>query len=239
MNVFLAEHLDEKSGWLGAEDSHHAARVLRLSPKDEILTTRGEGVIYRSEIQEVSKTKVSFTNKEIFKKEERPRHLHIAIAPTKSNDRFEFFLEKATELGVAEITPIICNNSERKIYKTERGRKIMAAASKQSLRCWWPVLREAVSFSEFLKEDLAGEKCIAHCAEAAQTLEVLETSKVSKTQWKNLASTLPDAVVLIGPEGDFSDREIEAARAAGFREISLGENRLRTETAGMMVAGWF
>lgn len=223
MNLFLAKELDETGGFLGKEESHHAHRVLRLSNGAQILTTQGQGIIYISEIVDSSKTQVQFTNKAIFKEEVQPAKLHIAIAPTKSNDRFEFFLEKATEIGISEITPIICHNSERKIYKTERGQKIISSGAKQSLACWWPKFNEAIKLPQFQTVEQS-TKFIAHCERDDMPNILKELSSIS------------DVVMLIGPEGDFSPQEIEWAKNQGFAECSLGPKRLRTETAGLAVA---
>lgn len=223
MNLFLAEELNESGGHLGKEESHHASRVLRLGAGAAILATSGEGIIYRSEISSASKSQMSFKNLEVLKQEGKGPRLHIAIAPTKSNDRFEFFIEKATEIGISEITPIICSNSERKVYKAERGQKIMASAAKQSLACWWPKLNEPIRFSEFLARKNASEKFIAHC---------------QKDDLPNILTGLShfsDVSMLIGPEGDFTANEIEMAKAKSYRECSLGNKRLRTETAGLAV----
>lgn len=224
MNLFLAEELSETGGKLDAVEAHHALRVLRLSPGDPLLVTQGKGVIYKAELTSISKQEALFKNQEIYSQEEKTRHLHIAIAPTKSNDRFEFFLEKATEVGIDEITPIICRNSERKVYKTERGQKIITSAAKQSLACRWPKLNEPVKLNDFAEDDLQVQKFIAHC---------------EKDDMPNILPQLPSfskILMLIGPEGDFSPSEIEWARQCGFKECSLGKKRLRTETAGITVA---
>lgn len=226
MNLFFAEELNPGGGSLGKEESHHAARVLRMSAGDELLVTQGKGIIYKAEIQASSKSEVSFKNLDIFKEEQKKNHTHIAIAPTKSNERFEIFLEKATELGVDEITPLICQNSERKVYKTNRGQKVLMAGAKQSLSCWWPSLNEPVKFGEFLNsgidEDLS--KFIAYCGEGEKKEILKELPSYSKV------------LMLIGPEGDFSEKEAKEAVNAGFDLVSLGPKRLRTETAGLAVA---
>ena len=225
MNLFYTNHLSSDEGFLGKEESHHATRVLRMKPGDDILVTNGKGIIYEATLTEVSKTETPFKIKGIHKEEKEPGgHLHIAIAPTKSNDRFEFFLEKATEIGIGAITPIICDHSERKIYKTERGQKIIASAAKQSLACWWPVLHDPISLMDFLENDQKGKCFIAHC---------------ENQNMPNILKQLPEysrVVMLIGPEGDFSPREIELAKNKGYQECSLGPKRLRTETAGLAVA---
>lgn len=224
MNLFLADELNEAGGYLGKEESHHASRVLRMGAGDKLLTTLGKGIIYLSEVTEGNKAQLYFKHIEVYKKETPPPYLHIAIAPTKSNDRFEFFLEKATEIGISEITPVICHNSERKVYKTERGQKIVSSAAKQSLACHWPILNEPVRLTELTITDPATQQFIAHC---------------EKDNMPNILKQLPTfhkVVMLIGPEGDFSPKEIEWAKANGYTECSLGAKRLRTETAGLAVA---
>jgi 16S rRNA (uracil1498-N3)-methyltransferase len=151
----------------------------------------------------------------------RPFSLHLAVAPTKMNDRYEWFLEKATEIGIEEITPIICDNSERKVVKLERFEKILQSAMKQSLQCYLPKLNQPVSYKDFVDTSFSTTKFIAHCE---------ETDKKSlKSQLKNNDDTL----ILIGPEGDFSVKEIEMALAADFIPVTLGNTRLRTETAAI------
>lgn len=225
MNLFYTPHIQDGEGFLDKEESHHATRVLRMKPGDQTLVTDGQGTIYNATLTAVSKSETRFSIDSTFKQEDTPAgHLHIAIAPTKNNDRFEFFLEKATEIGISEITPIICDHSERKVYKTERGQKIIASAAKQSLACWWPVLHEPITLSEFLKQEHDGEKFIAHC---------------EKDDMPNILKELPSfpkVLMLIGPEGDFSHREIELAQKQAYQECSLGAKRLRTETAGLAVA---
>ncbi|WP_417589905.1 RsmE family RNA methyltransferase [Owenweeksia hongkongensis] len=225
MNLFYTPHIKNGEGYLEKEESHHATRVLRMSSGDSLLVTDGKGTIYQATLTAASKSETRFSIEDVYKSEDNPSgHLHIAIAPTKSNDRFEFFLEKATEIGISEITPIICDHSERKVYKTDRGQKIVSAAAKQSLACWWPILHEPITLKEFLTKDPEGKKFIAHC---------------EKDDMPNILKELPSfskVLMLIGPEGDFSPREIEKAREAGFKECSLGPKRLRTETAGLAVA---
>ncbi len=225
MNLFLAESLTEQGGYLGKEESHHAHRVLRLTHGSILLTTLGTGKIYESEIIESTKSKVLFKNLRLYKSVAPPnRKLHIAIAPTKSNDRFEFFLEKACEIGIDTISPIICDHSERKVYKVDRGQKIISAAAKQSLACYWPTLNEPKSFSEFIEANTSENNLIAHC-ENDQVKSILPS-----------LMQMNDVLMLIGPEGDFSKKEIEHALSKNFKECSLGSKRLRTETAGLAVA---
>ena len=226
MNLFLADSVDGKQGYLGPEESHHASRVLRMKVGDFILVTEGRGEIFQAVVKDAHKKQLLFDVKSLYRKEDRKRLLHIAIAPTKSNDRFELFLEKATELGVARITPLICQNSERKYYKTGRGKKVISAAAKQSLSCWWPQLEEPVSFQDFLPQqaDTDYAKYIAYCGDIERKLVLPELGHQNQV------------MMLIGPEGDFSRSEIEKAQQKGFTAVSLGSKRLRTETAGMAVS---
>ncbi len=222
MNLFFAIDLSAEGGSLEATETHHATKVLRKQVGEEILVTQGKGVIYRARIHQISKRQLDFENLAVFKEEKQTRHLHLAVAPTKANDRFEFFLEKATELGVHEITPLLCSNSERKIYKTERGNKIIQGAAKQSLSCQWPVLNELTSLADFFERTrhVAGQKSIAHCHPG------------EKTDFFTIAQK-EQALVLIGPEGDFTQEEIAASKEYEFSPVSLGQKRLRTETAAL------
>lgn len=220
MNLFFAEELNEKDGFLDKTESHHALKVLRKQIGDEILVTQGKGVIYIAKIEAGSASHLKFTVLNIFKEEARKQHLHIAIAPTKANERFEFFIEKATELGIAEITPILCSNSERKLYKTDRGEKVVKSAVKQSLACNLPVFNNMVKFDAFINQTHTAHKLLAHCHSGDKS-DFFKSSKKTHT------------LILIGPEGDFSMEEIKKAQAHGFETISLGEKRLRTETAAL------
>jgi 16S rRNA (uracil1498-N3)-methyltransferase len=148
--------------------------------------------------------------------------LHIAVAPTKNISRFEWFLEKATEIGVNEITPLICENSERKIIKTDRLNKVIVAAMKQSLKSYLPRLNEAVKFSDFIKQKSVYSRYIAYCSENHRDM------------LRDAAKQKRNIEILIGPEGDFSEREVEMAMGHNFQAVSLGHSRLRTETAAIV-----
>lgn len=225
MHLFYCSKDDFKSGLLSKEESHHAFRVLRLNLSDYILVTEGKGTIYKAKISSLNKTKLEFSEMEVYSNELKRNHLHIAIAPTKSLDRFEFFLEKATEVGVDEISPIFGFHSERKVYKTERGKKIILAAAKQSKSHWLTQLNNSTKLSEFMKSVTCDHKFIAHCEEGHEKFDLLES-----------ISKIDNSLVLIGPEGDFSSKEIKLAMELGFKPVSLGQKRLRTETAGVAVA---
>ena len=204
------------------DESRHITKVLRKSSGDILEVTNGRGLIF--EVELITADLKQCLGKVISEKEtEKPSyHLHMVVAPTKMNDRFEWFLEKATEIGVHEITPVICENSERKVVKLNRFERILQSALKQSLNVRMPVLNEPLLFSEFIEAQIDGQKFIAHCEndEAKSYLhhEVEKQEKIS---------------VLIGPEGDFSRKEIDLALEKGWKPVSLGDNRLRTETAAI------
>ncbi|MBN2868725.1 MAG: 16S rRNA (uracil(1498)-N(3))-methyltransferase, partial [Flavobacteriaceae bacterium] len=148
--------------------------------------------------------------------------LHLAVAPTKMNDRYEWFLEKATEIGITSITPIYCDHSERKKVKTDRFEKILQSAMKQSLHLYLPTLNEPISFKDYVNQDFSGDIFIAHCEET------------DKKSLKNEIKPNSETTILIGPEGDFSVNEIETAIKNKFIPVTLGNTRLRTETAAIV-----
>lgn len=203
-------------------ESKHMIKVLRKKEGDTIFITNGKGDLFQATIQVESDKKCEIAITKTTKFEAKKYHLHIAIAPTKLNDRFEWFLEKATEIGINEITPIICEHSERKVYKIDRAEKIIQSAMKQSNQYFLPKINEPISFNEFLKKEHATEKFIAHCEENQKDL----LQKCIKSN--------QNILLLIGPEGDFSVKEIQLALKNNFIPVSLGSNRLRTETAGIV-----
>lgn len=204
-------------------ESKHIVRVLRKKENDILHITNGLAFLFEAKITVASDKKCIA---EIISIEEKPKpwqyYLHIAIAPTKLNDRMEWFLEKATEIGIDEITPIICNNSERRIVKLERFEKIIQSAMKQSLKFTLPKINEPVKFNDFINQGLVGTLCIAHCEDQEKNL------------LKSVVNPSEKTTILIGPEGDFSSAEIKKALDKKFIPISLGESRLRTETAGLV-----
>ncbi|MBO5827969.1 MAG: 16S rRNA (uracil(1498)-N(3))-methyltransferase [Paludibacteraceae bacterium] len=221
--IFYAPAISE-SPFLSEEESSHAVRVLRLDVGDRIELVDGIGNFYEAEIvfPHHKKCEVRILNKyENFNT--FPYHLHIAIAPTKNMDRLEWFVEKATEIGISEITPLLCRYSERKVVKLERINKIIVSAMKQSKKSLLPQLNEMISFNDFIKKCEGHDNCfIAHC---------YNQNKQSLSQ---LYLKGNDATIVIGPEGDFSEEEVESALKNGFSPITLGESRLRTETAGIV-----
>ncbi|SNR52045.1 16S rRNA (uracil1498-N3)-methyltransferase [Lutibacter agarilyticus] len=204
-------------------ESRHIVRVLRKQQGDTVYITNGKGQLFTSEVQIANDKKclVKIVN---FEDQEKPwnYYVHIAIAPTKLNDRFEWFLEKATEIGIDEITPIICDHSERKVLKVDRMEKIIHSAAKQSLKYHFPKLNEPILFKEFINSTFEGQLFIAHCEET------------DKKSLKNELKPAQETTILIGPEGDFSPKEIEQSLVHDFIPVSLGLSRLRTETAGVV-----
>lgn len=208
---------------LPEEEAQHCTRVLRLGVGDNITLTDGRGNFYKAEITVAnSKRCLVAITETIHQNPLWPCHLHIAVAPTKNMDRNEWFAEKATEIGIDELTFLNCRFSERKVIKTERIEKILISAIKQSLKARLPKLNEMIDFTNFIAQDFKGQKFIAHCYEGEKPL------------LKDVLTPGKDAVVLIGPEGDFSEEEVKAAIERGFTPISLGKSRLRTETAALV-----
>ncbi|MFT5847484.1 MAG: 16S rRNA (uracil1498-N3)-methyltransferase [Psychroserpens sp.] len=204
------------------DESRHIVKVLRKSTGDVLHITNGNGWLFTSEIMIADMKNCIAKIKSNEQQIKRTYNVHLAVSPTKLNDRYEWFLEKATEIGIDTITPIICANSERKIIKADRYEKILQSAMKQSLNCYLPKLNKAVSFKEFITQESTGQLYIAHCE---------ETTKKSLKQ-----SLIPnkDITVLIGPEGDFNTKEIELAIQHNFSPVTLGDTRLRTETAAIV-----
>jgi 16S rRNA (uracil1498-N3)-methyltransferase len=224
MQLFYFPDISGNNCTLSEEESKHAVRVLRLKEKDIIYLVDGKGGFYSAEIEDdnVKRCRINILEK----KEEYGRRgffLHLAVAPTKNIERFEWFLEKATELGIDEITPLECQHSERAVVKHERLNKVIISAMKQSVKAYLPKLNELARFKDFLKGCVIfkGKKFIAHCMEG------------EKPSLKNVYSANENVIILIGPEGDFSPEELELATKAGFIGVSLGNSRLRTETAAV------
>ncbi len=210
---------------LSEEESKHAIRVLRLQAGDIVHLVDGRGGMYKTEIVDPHPKRVSLQVLEVEQGfAQSAYHLHIAVAPTKNIDRIEWFLEKATEIGLQELTPIVCEHSERKEVKVERLEKVAVSAMKQSLKAYLPKINPTMTFSKFIASamgDTASIKGVAHCVDS-------EKEYISAVFPKGGQYT-----ILIGPEGDFSEKEIEQALAAGFIPLSLGKSRLRTETAAL------
>ena len=223
MNLFYCPDITGTKYILPEEESKHCIRVLRLKPGDEIHITDGRGNMHlcritRDHPKQCEAEVVSTVNKA----SRNANRLHIAIAPTKNLERLEWFLEKATEIGIDEVTPLLCEHAERTVIKPVRLEKVAAAAMKQSLKSWLPVIHPATVFESVISKEIPGQKFIAYCETGEEHL--LKT---------HIRPDL-DTIILIGPEGDFSPAEVESAIRCGFTPVSLGPNRLRTETAGVV-----
>jgi 16S rRNA (uracil1498-N3)-methyltransferase len=223
MNIFYTPDITGKNYTLEESESKHCVRVLRHSLGDKLVLVDGKGGWYEAVITDPNPKRcmVEVIN-EIQNFGKRDYYVHLAVAPTKNIDRFEWFVEKATEIGIDEITPLLCEHSERKQINNERIEKVMVAAMKQSLKAFLPRLNNLTNFEKFCKNENEGLRFIAHCEEE------------EKSHLFRSAKPKEKIVVLIGPEGDFSTAEIELARKVGFVEVSLGNSRLRTETAAVV-----
>jgi 16S rRNA (uracil1498-N3)-methyltransferase len=224
MQLFYNPNLNETlaSFVFDKEESKHIIKVLRKKEGDILHVTNGLGVLFTTEISIASDTKCT-VKIQSFEKQKTPEvHLHLAVAPTKMNERYEWFLEKATEIGIQEITPIICEHSERTVIKIDRFQKILESAMKQSLHFYLPKLNKPVAYKDFIKTKKTGQLFIAHCEET------------DKKSLKNELKASKEVTILIGPEGDFSVKEIKAAIENNYIPVSLGATRLRTETAAIV-----
>lgn len=212
-----------QSHFLPEEESNHAVKVLRLQAGDRVELIDGRGGYFEAEITvpHHKRCEVNIIS-QVEEYRKRPFRIHIAIAPTKNMDRLEWFAEKVTEIGVEEITPVICRFSERRVVKCDRLEKILVSAAKQSKKAYLPKLNGQCDFSAFVRRQDLGQRFIAHCYEQ------------DKRSLAGLYEPGRDATVLIGPEGDFSEAEVEMALQLGFSPVSLGGSRLRTETAGVV-----
>lgn len=204
------------------EESKHIIKVLRKKDTDILHVTNGLGFLFTTEITLASDSKCTVKIISFEKAAPSKFRLHLAVAPTKMNDRYEWFLEKATEIGIQEITPIICDHSERKVINNERFDKILLAAMKQANELYLPKLNPAISFKEFINLQNKDIKLIAHCEET------------DKKTLKSVLKSNQNITMLIGPEGDFSQKEIALALNNDYTAVSLGNTRLRTETAAIV-----
>ncbi|GAA3508261.1 16S rRNA (uracil(1498)-N(3))-methyltransferase [Aquimarina addita] len=224
MQLFYSKELTEsdREFSFSREESKHISKVLRKKEGDTLYITNGLGLQFTGIITFSSPNKCVI--KLLHKKLQpiKDYRLHLAVAPTKMNDRYEWFLEKATEIGIDEITPIICDHSERKVIKHDRFERILQSAMKQSLQSYLPKLHNAITYSEFIAQHTDDQLLIAHCEET------------KKQSLKNVLQLKSCTTILIGPEGDFSTKEIELALTSGYTAVTLGETRLRTETAAIV-----
>ncbi|MBP1530850.1 MAG: 16S rRNA (uracil(1498)-N(3))-methyltransferase [Bacteroidaceae bacterium] len=214
---------DIQLGELSKEDTQHAIRVLRMREGDELWLMDGNGTFYHAHITLASNHRCAYRILESQPQERAWRgHLHLAMAPTKLNERTEWFAEKATEIGVDEFSFLDCQFSERRVLKTERIEKIVISAMKQSRKAWLPKVNPMLPFKEFVTRPTSSPCYICHCHEGEKPFlsDVLRVGE--------------DAIVLIGPEGDFSIEEVRLAESLGFQSVSLGKSRLRTETAALV-----
>lgn len=225
MHIFYTPDITQNTYTLNEEESKHCVRVLRLTIGSIVNLVDGKGGFYTAEITADNPKKVSLS---VLKVEtefhKRNHYLHVAVAPTKNIDRMEWFLEKATELGIDEVTPIITDRSERRVVKEDRLNKVITAAIKQSIKAYHPKLNDAIAFDDFLKQPFDGDKLIAHCIDNGGKRFISE-----------LVSPHQKYLILIGPEGDFTPDEVNLALNKGFKALTLGDNRLRTETAALSV----
>lgn len=205
------------------EESRHIVKVLRKKEGDLLNVTNGKGFLFKTKIISISAQQCLASVIEVEAEAAPSYYLHLAVAPTKMNDRYEWFLEKATEIGVREITPVICDHSERKVVKLERYERVLQSAMKQSLHLNIPKLNETRDLKDFLSSELPGKKYIAHCEEAKEKQSLKSQMLAGET-----------STILIGPEGDFSAAEIELALKSGWIPVNLGSSRLRTETAAIV-----
>ncbi|MCM4158839.1 16S rRNA (uracil(1498)-N(3))-methyltransferase [Antarcticibacterium flavum] len=225
MQLFYHPEIDENDRQVifPKVESRHIVKVLRKKEGDILNVTNGKGFLFKTEILSIDSRQCTATVLETEKEAKPAYYLHLAVAPTKMNDRYEWFLEKATEIGVREITPVICEHSERKVVKLERYERVLQSAMKQSLHLSIPKLNKDQAFSDFISSEIEGDKFIAHCEEGDL-----------KKSLKSVLNPGTRSTILIGPEGDFSSNEIAQALENNWIPVSLGNSRLRTETAAIV-----
>lgn len=222
MDIFYKKDIEGKTITLDPKESAHCIRVMRYKVGDRIRIIDGVGGYYEAEIRDENPKlcQVAILSKqEDF--EALPYELHIGIAPTKNIDRFEWFVEKATEIGISSITPLLCQRSERRNLRIDRLEKVMIAAAKQSVKACFPKINELISFEDWINNVHVGPGFIAHCMDG-------QKEEIWKTKLSNNIS------IVIGPEGDFTNEELQIAQKQKFTALSLGDYRLRTETAGVV-----
>lgn len=226
MNLFYTNQIQGEIAIFDQEETRHLM-VLRKKPGDKLNFTDGKGSLFEGQITSIDKKTCFVSITEESKSYNKlPYYFHLAIAPTKNIDRIEWLFEKATEIGISEITPLCCQNSERDKVRLDRLEGILLSAMKQSLQCFLPKLNPLVKFSDLIKSSQISDnqRFIAYCNDD----KLIDFSKIELEKSKPI-------LILIGPEGDFSDKEISLAKQNNFQGISLGSNRLRTETAGLFV----
>lgn len=223
MNIFYASHIDDNKAIIDENESGHAIRVLRMREGDRAILTDGKGNRYEAVVENAHPKHCTFRIEKTLEADDRRNYrLTIAMAPTKNNERTEWFLEKAVEIGIDAFVPLSCRFSERKTVNTERLRKVALSAMKQSMKARLPEIEEMTPFETFVKIPFDGKKLIAHCYDKP------------KPHIKEQMAPNENILILIGPEGDFSEDEVALAKANGFEETTLGKSRLRTETAALV-----
>lgn len=238
MEIFYSDNIAGGTLRLSPDDSVHCARVLRHRVGDGICVIDGVGTMYDCRITLADPRGVEADIVAVNEGwHSHPYRLTMAVCPTKNNDRYEWFVEKATEIGVDMIQPLIGERSERKVFKSDRARKIALSGTKQSLKSLIPAVAEPISVKDFLKSDVSGLKMIAYCFED-ETVSRISIAQAIKSSGIDLSAseTVPQITVLIGPEGDFSPEEAALALKNGYIPIHLGPSRLRTETAAVVAA---
>lgn len=227
MQLFYAPDIVPPHHTLSEDESKHCVRVLRLGVGDELHLTDGRGNLYRCRVTDPNPKRCAVETVETIAEYGRmPYGLTLAVAPTKNIERFEWFLEKATEVGVTRIVPVECDHSERRIIKYDRELRVITSAVKQSLKAYHPALDELTPLRRLIASPFDGRKFIAHCDDNAADRRYL-ASEIGKNE---------NILILIGPEGDFSPEEINFALENGFEPVTLGPQRLRTETAAVTAA---
>ena len=211
---------------LDEDTSKHVVQVLRMQNSEQLQLTDGKGNLFTCEITDNNRKRCALNVLQTSTNKPSSKKISIAISLLKNNSRFEWFLEKATEIGVTEIIPLICERTEKTAFKFERMKSILVSAMLQSQQCWLPQMGEPVKYKDFIAADNATQKFIAHCED--------ENNKASLASKLSIPST--SKLILIGPEGDFTKDEIELAIQNNFVPVSLGNTRLRTETAGIVAA---
>ena len=229
MQLFYLPNLsiEDKIADFNKDESKHLYKVLRKSPGDKINITNGKNVLFKGTISSISKNNCQVSIQETIKQKPLPYSLHIGISLLKSNERFEWFLEKASEIGVTEITPLICDRTEKKFINENRLKKILISGMKQSIKTHFPKLNAVCSLKNFLKGELNDHLFIAHCNDS------------EKKPLLKLIKPKSDYLILIGPEGDFTEKEVESCNQSKFKNVSLGKTRLRAETAGILACHTF
>jgi 16S rRNA (uracil1498-N3)-methyltransferase len=227
LRYFYIQQIGGGEATLEEDVSKHITQVLRMKIGDELVLTDGKGTKAKAIIMDDHRKRCIVKIEALEKEEEQQSKVTIAISLIKNAARFEWFLEKATEIGVSEIIPIICERTEKEKFRQDRLQNILISAMLQSQQCWMPLLHEPVAFEKIVKEHKAHNKYIAHC---------LPEEKKQLANYHKPLATQQSSLILIGPEGDFTEQEIAQALSYNYTPVALGNTRLRTETAGMVAA---